>query len=755
MGLFSKKKPKTRVTFHHVSFHVILGLGRFDSINKIFFDDKQAWGEGLKYWISKSAPLPNGTKETGKERDTNIGKRFGLQIKEREVETNVNVFQNQEININKRDLFGGDKNEGGVGGNIDVMFGESNQQMNPHIAKVIAGDKAENTPTYRGVTSLLFKSFYFGTSMYMKALSVIATRRNRTYYNQEQWYIEKVAIGQDMNPIHIIREVLTCSDPQWGMNISPNQIDEDSFKNAADKLYEEKLGLSFLWDKSGSASSFLQDIYKHINCFLIRDRKTNKYKIRLVRPDYSFDKLRILNENEIASIVKYTKSEAHDLYNQLTIKYWDRERRKQGAITGSNTALYDLVGIVNAETITYQGCCTEELANRLLARDLQTLCTPLASLTIKATRECFDLELGDVLRVQLKDDNVPDVAYRIIEQKYDEAANYTEIKLMQDIFGYPKSINANSNKFDTNIIGKPLPAKNIKLFELSKLDIFKVYGIEISNRITQSETAYGIFVERAGTESSYEVVRLVAGQYLNQGSGDFNKTSLLIEDINYIDLKIKVPTISVFDIGDTILINNERLYITGAENDTTLIVKRGVEDTQISKHKAGDLIYFVENYFTSNDLINTSKQYLKILPSNSIETLDMNKAVENTIDLIGRHVYPYPPQNIKINNEYFPQSVEIKNDDKGDFIEISCCGRDVDLLEQIHWFSNSYSRNSTIKTYLSINNVVDKLEIKHNNTNNRIDVKDKTSLNKAVVKVWSEVSDLQCLQPFIFEINIK
>ena len=253
---FKKKKAKTKVNLHYLSFHVVLGLGRFDSINTIYFDDKIAWGAGRTMWLDSRQPLPDGMRKTGRTRKLRFDGIMSFLNKANYTEYEVEslssgiIQSNHEIYVEAENLFGGLSSEGGVKGKVDVMFGESDQEPNPYIRHLIGGDSADSTPNYRGVTGLFFNSFYFGTSPYMKPLSVMATRKQKTYYSQEQWYKEKVSIGEDMNPIHIIREVLTCPDPQWGMNIDPAYIDDDNFRAAADKLYEEQLGLSFLWNST-------------------------------------------------------------------------------------------------------------------------------------------------------------------------------------------------------------------------------------------------------------------------------------------------------------------------------------------------------------------------------------------------------------------------------------------------------------------------------------------------------------------------
>jgi len=71
----------------------------------------------------------------------------------------------QAISVSKPRLFGGKKKEGGVSGYINVMSGRSTQTVNDYLAAKLGGDLI---PAFRGVTSMVFRGFYFGNNPYIK-----------------------------------------------------------------------------------------------------------------------------------------------------------------------------------------------------------------------------------------------------------------------------------------------------------------------------------------------------------------------------------------------------------------------------------------------------------------------------------------------------------------------------------------------------------------------------------------------------------
>jgi len=77
----------------------------------------------------------------------------------------------ESIFVDEPELFGGDDREGGVSGNIDVMLGEDDQEINEYLAARLSAP----LPAYRGIVSLVAKRFYIGTSTYMKPWSVLVS----------------------------------------------------------------------------------------------------------------------------------------------------------------------------------------------------------------------------------------------------------------------------------------------------------------------------------------------------------------------------------------------------------------------------------------------------------------------------------------------------------------------------------------------------------------------------------------------------
>lgn len=107
-----------------------------------------------------------------------------------------------QIYIDKPNLFGGKKKEGGVGGKIDIEMGYPTQGQNDYLVDRL-GDRV---PGYRGVVGYVFRQFYWGNNPYLKPWD---SRGQRIYVRQDgisQWYSGKAGVpyyGQDEFPFEV------------------------------------------------------------------------------------------------------------------------------------------------------------------------------------------------------------------------------------------------------------------------------------------------------------------------------------------------------------------------------------------------------------------------------------------------------------------------------------------------------------------------------------------------------------------------
>lgn len=94
------------------------------------------------------------------------------------------------IQIDAPDLFGGEKDQGGIVGPVDVMFGEPDQLPNPYLVEAFG----PQTAAWRGMTTLVFAGGRFGAMNPYQQKSAYKIRKILNGWDGGAWYPERAAI---------------------------------------------------------------------------------------------------------------------------------------------------------------------------------------------------------------------------------------------------------------------------------------------------------------------------------------------------------------------------------------------------------------------------------------------------------------------------------------------------------------------------------------------------------------------------------
>lgn len=102
------------------------------------------------------------------------------------------LTESGRITINKPNLWGGEKSEGGLSGDIDVMFGEADQAPNDYLAAQLGADQ----PSYRGKMTAVWRGGRWGAmNPYPKKAAMKVRRILKGWDGDAPWYPEKAQIG--------------------------------------------------------------------------------------------------------------------------------------------------------------------------------------------------------------------------------------------------------------------------------------------------------------------------------------------------------------------------------------------------------------------------------------------------------------------------------------------------------------------------------------------------------------------------------
>lgn len=477
---------------------------------------------------------------------------------------------------------------------------------------------------------------------------------------------DNTAKEADINPAHIIRECLT--NQVWGIGVSESNIDDLSFKNAADVLYDEQMGMSIKWTDSTSINEFVDNIKEHINAQLYLDRVTNKWKLYLIRDDYNVAGLISLNESNIRNL-DFERRTLAECVNSVTVTYWDRERAKDSTVTVQDIARIAQQGGVISQSIDYKGFTNSDLASRVSLRDLKTLSSTLASVSFDVD-ESFSEAWHEGMPFKLSDESygLSEAVMRIRTIKRGDGINNTVyVEAIEDSFSSPMQ---SVVEYVPPVTSGDSTAKNATAiaFEVPYIELVEQYGQDEVDAKLSNYPELG-YVGMAAIRPNNQHIN--ASLYVDAGAGyderttlDFCPSASLKNDIGYFDSSFEFENVAEFElleVNHRIQVNNEIMAFMSFDAATNVItVKRGCFDTVPQKHAAGSRVFGWDNYSGIDDLEYLSGEVLslKALTLTGSDALELNEASAHSLTLSARAIRPYPPANVKINDVYWPTEIE-------------------------------------------------------------------------------------------------
>lgn len=641
-----------------------------------------------------------------------------------------NVTSNQSVYIDKENLLGGEKREGGLKGWVDFMFGRETQQVNNYLAyhanRKIAptffgahflkgGDSAfaailaalgqtanENlvansampVPAFRGVVSLVFRSFTFAAmNPYMKDMSITVRRVPKSLNTEHANII--IDGAHNANPAHIIYDMLT--NRNWGLGLDGNvDVNRDSFLAAAQTLYNEGFGLSLTWSEQSDAESFANMIAEHINAALYPSPDTDQYTLKLIRDDYDVETLEVFDESNISELRDFERAAMGDLVSEVVVEYHDRKQDKETKVAVQNLATIQSTGRIKQKVIKYPGIRNGDLAARVAMRELISASMPLCKCTIVTNQSAWNIRPGDVIKVSWRKLNIQQIVMRVVEVDYGSlSSGRITLSLVEDIFGLPATTYLNV----TDPVWEPVTddLEDIgayRLLEIPYYMLIQSFGEDYSEYLADGRTFAGAIAARNNDLwTSFDLYEDVAGTYTLREPGTFSPWVIPTSASSISRTQTVIPYESFYniedvEIGDLGLWDDEFVQVTNI-NETTgqITILRGVLDTVPATHVDGSRIWLfgdalAEDY--NNQRLSSETITYKLVPSSGAGQLDIASATAHNITMVGRQERPYPPGNVTINSNHWPTT-------SGGTLNIAWAHRDrtVQTVSPVSWFSGS------------------------------------------------------------------
>lgn len=528
---------------------------------------------------------------------------------------------------------------------------------------------------------------------------------------------------KDINPIHKIREILTDDTAMAKPEVDVNNA---NFIKAADRIYDERLGVSWAIDEK-SCIDAIEELCYHIEAGIRVNRQTGLYEMVLFRDDwFAEDEIHTIAENKIKDLSLEVMN-SDDIVNQLNATYYDRERIKNSTFSVYENGSILTMGKANAESVDFPYFMNMRNAEIVANWKLKQYSTPAwKGAFTTGWREARKWNRYDLVKIPWSKKWQGTILARIMKIDLGNGLNNEVMIDFEEVVPY-------SGEMNTSIVVDDSTEEKAELAKPAIGETFEApYFIAVQNigqRKVDEELAYNQDV--GFTFSTYrrpqwnalytEITTINADDPENgwviDGNAEFVTGGQFDQVVSRTATQIVVKNINIeglFGSGDLIVVGSwiignvgqyEFMVIESFDSETNILtVKRGALDTIPTQwdingwffvSNADDGLFSLTEY-SAGDNVRASS--LTVTPSSKLEQLG-----STPVYMRSRLFRPYPPANVKFNDVYYPETIITTND-----IVLTWLGRNR-LANQIIDFydaSNDAELNTTYSYELISEDVV-------------------------------------------------
>lgn len=592
----------------------------------------------------------------------------------------------QLVYINKPELFGGEKKEGGIQGLMYCYNGAQDQELQPALTggsggkfglgsrlPSIAASLGGDVPNFRGVVTLWYDGLVAAMNPYPKEWSFRVRRWDAGWWNDDPWYPSKARVNMisenggaisAMNGAHMLYEINT--NPEWGRGMPPDLLDENSYVVAANTLCNENFGLCIPWFRQENIKDFIPVIINHIGGVQYVDRETGKMTLRLIRGDYDPDDLPLFTpDTGLIDVLDDDASGEETSYNEIIVKGFDPTTKEDIMVRVHNLAAIQSQGEIISNTIEYRGLPTRELCARVAVRELKVQ-MPLRKMNVILDRRGWRIAPGMPFRISLPSKGINNMIVRAGECSDGTlTSGQISVKAVQDIFGMPEtSFIEPPGTGWTPPSFTPVPPAESRMYEVNWRDYYRVTSAADQDAVDYGASFVAILAKApANTQTQgFDVVTSLTEDGVAADTEiptvGFTNWLTLFADIGPLDTELEVADENITDFmseyreGMAVLIDDEQLEFVSFDDETRIAtLKRGVADTIPAAHIADTTIWLIDDEIGAdgNEYQDGETVYGKALTLTSTGVLDISAAELLSIEANQRVFRPYPPGNVKVD----------------------------------------------------------------------------------------------------------
>lgn len=481
----------------------------------------------------------------------------------------------------------------------------------------------------------------------------------------------------DINPIHKIREILT---DDTAMAKPEADVNDQNFTKAAERVWDERLGISWVITEK-SCLEAINELCGHIEAGIRVNRQTGLYEMVLFRDDwFKEEDIHALAVSKIKNM-SLEVANADEAINQLNVSYYNRDTIKDSSFSISeNASIRNLQGRVNAEEAGFPYFMKQRNAAVVAQWKLKQMSTPVWKGTFTtAEYNARKWNRYDLLKLSWPRKWSGEITVRIMKinlgRGTDVSIDFVEV--------VPYSANLSSNividePIDVGV--QPPLACQYEPFEmpyylavmalgqrqvddeLSYDDNFGLVGVVAEK--PQSNSLNAIMMTHSGIEGE-EWVRAATIDY--DATADLDQvisrttTSFIVKNSNAI---ANIPVGTLIKCGrDWLGTPGEWMVFQNVDPYTGVVnVKRGALDTLPQEWGIDTKLYFCGNdvAYDQTEYVSGEEVLVSALTTTPSGVLEQRGSIP--VEMQARAIRPYPPANVKINGNYWPETHIITND---------------------------------------------------------------------------------------------
>lgn len=569
------------------------------------------------------------------------------------------------IIIDRQDLFGGIRREGGTSG-LAIYLDGSDTQVVPYEITRKFGLTPSDFPAHRGLASIFFTGFSLG-GFYFRAnqpnIPPIEIKAQRKPVGLSDTY---AMVGTDANVVHCIYEVMT--NTSWSIGIASTSINVPTFEAAAQTVYGEGIGISLLWSEQQDAEGFIAELLEYIEGVIFVNPRNGMLEIKLIRGDYEADDLFEINPSN-SKLSGYQRKALGDTINELVVSWTNPDNEETETVSIQDLANIAMQGRVVSSKKELPGVRSANLAMRLAARDLRVASSPLATCRATVNRTAWSAVPGDVVKLSWPEHGIESMLMRVTEIDYGKTTDSAiKLTLIEDVFGLDAGefYSAPSTGWEDNS-SEPAPIDYAQVFTLphylaiqlgvnaSALQDDDVYAAVLGADANPSTAQYTIVYETAtptaqtvwtGSETRSLISRSTLAASLPFAA---NSSTVTINSLTP-GYGVDVDYVAIIGTDDE---NQELCVVSGAGTDSVSLI-RGCLDTIPRAWPEDTPIWFVPlNSDIADDNIRVADQPItyRLLSSTRLGTLPVEDAPDVDGVLTARPWLPNRPANCTVNGQ--------------------------------------------------------------------------------------------------------